>query len=105
VETRWKPGQSGNPGGRSKGPQRRVRELCGGDGARLPSELALCALPAVEDELIIGVEVGAPPVLVGRQPHLATLGALWDQSDLLRAHGSAVPTPSIGFDPDETSSI
>lgn len=28
----WKPGQSGNPGGRPKGLARRVRELVGGDG-------------------------------------------------------------------------
>jgi Family of unknown function (DUF5681) len=29
------PGQSGNPGGRPKGLQRRVRELCGDDGDKL----------------------------------------------------------------------
>ena len=28
----WKPGQSGNPGGRPKGLAKRVRELVGGDG-------------------------------------------------------------------------
>jgi len=39
VGTRWKPGQSGNPGGRSKGLQRRVRELVGEDGDKLATFL------------------------------------------------------------------
>jgi hypothetical protein len=39
VEHRFKPGQSGNPGGRPKGLQRRVRELVGDDGDKLASFL------------------------------------------------------------------
>ena len=33
-ETQFKPGQSGNPGGRPKGLAKRARELAGGDGSK-----------------------------------------------------------------------
>ena len=60
---------------------------------------------AVEDQLVLGVEIRTPAILVLGQPDLATLGALRDDRDLLGAHdGSAVPTPSIGFGPAGTSS-
>jgi hypothetical protein len=74
------------------------------------SELSFSALRAEEDELIVRVEVSLPAVLVGWQPDLATFRAPWDEGDLFGAHDQPtnaameVPTASIGFDPDETSS-
>ncbi len=39
----WKPGQSGNPGGRPKGIARTVRERCGGDATKLVEVLLAIA--------------------------------------------------------------
>jgi hypothetical protein len=54
--------------------------------AMVVPELPLGALRAVEDELVVRVEIGAPALLIGGQPAVAALGALWDQSDLFGAH-------------------
>lgn len=46
----WKPGQSGNPGGRPKGLARRVRELVGGDGETI-AQFMLDTLTSPECEM------------------------------------------------------
>jgi Family of unknown function (DUF5681) len=51
----WKPGQSGNPGGRPKGVAKTVREVCGGD----PRGLAEGLLAIARGE---GVGVNTKPV-------------------------------------------
>jgi hypothetical protein len=47
------------------------------------AELSARAIRAVEDQLVVRVEVAAPAVLVGEQPDLAALRALRDEGDLL----------------------
>jgi hypothetical protein len=54
---------------------------------RLGIELALSTRRAIEDELVICVEIGTPAVLVRRQRHLTALRALWDLGDLFGSHG------------------
>jgi hypothetical protein len=92
------------------GCRRLRRPPAGQERQSLVPELSLRALRAVEDQLVVGVQVGAPAVLVRRQPDLAALGALWDEGNLFGAQvrptnaAMEVPTAWIGLAPDETSS-
>ncbi|MCR4338788.1 MAG: DUF5681 domain-containing protein [Gemmatimonadaceae bacterium] len=68
----WKPGQSGNPGGRPKGLARQVRELVGNDGKRL-AEFHL-AVATLDVELLAAANVTAKQVTVrDRQTSVAWL--------------------------------
>src|SRR6266542_1248227 len=56
--------------------------------ASVVAERALGAARAVQDELVVDAERGAPALLVGRQPRPLALGALRDLSDVLGSHES-----------------
>jgi hypothetical protein len=60
-------------------------------GRSAVAELPLSAPRAVERQFrrLVVCQVGLPALFVGRQPHLAALGALRGQSDLFGAHPGA----------------
>ena len=85
LATRWKPGVSGNPGGRPKGSAKAVREALGGS----PSELAHGLLEIFRDEK----QRSADRIAAGRE--------LWD-----RGWGKAPAFASVeGGDPLELDEV
>jgi uncharacterized protein DUF5681 len=66
VETRWKPGQSGNPGGRPKGLQRRVRELCGDDGDKIVTSIGYFAVLQLPGKKLVDAQTVAEALSVSR---------------------------------------
>jgi hypothetical protein len=59
---------------------------------RLLVELALSAAGAVEDEVVLVVEVAAPAIFFVRQPNTVALLALRNYGDLLCVHAAAEST-------------
>jgi hypothetical protein len=74
--------------GRASGAGQCVQRSASASATVQSVEFALRTLGAVEDELVVRVEVCAPAVRIGGQPNLAALGAPWDEGNLLNAHSS-----------------
>lgn len=84
----WKPGQSGNPGGRSKGIMAFVKERCGESGERLILALEAIALGNAEDhKRVFGVK---------RALHVTTRDRISALQELLdRGFGRAIQSMEV----------
>lgn len=84
----WQPGQSGNPGGRSKGIMAFVKERCGESGERLILALEAIALGNAEDHKRV--------FSVKRALHVTTRDRISALQELLdRGFGRAVQTTDL----------